>query len=121
MIPNSHLVKCKSHDQNAENNVQVILRWAIFDVLGFYPMNNHTNTTLRNIEYEKYNSETLSEIGYKLMDAGSTINVLTLCTSSRCPMPVKLTDRTPNVMPITIVGPAWENFDVRMTFDSISL
>jgi len=52
MISNSRLVKCKTHDQNTENDVQVILGRAIFDVLGLYPMNNHTNATLRDIEYE---------------------------------------------------------------------
>jgi len=73
MIPNSHLVKCKSHDKDTENNVQIILRRAIFAAFGLYPMNNHTNATLRDIECKKYNSETLSEIKYKLMDAGSVI------------------------------------------------
>lgn len=73
MISGSHLVKCKSHDQNTKNSVHVVLGWAVSDVLGPHPMNDHTNAALRDIEHKKYNSETLSEVQCQVMDASNVI------------------------------------------------
>lgn len=42
--------------------MKVILRWAVLGVLRFHPVDQGAEGTLRNVEHENDNSETLGDI-----------------------------------------------------------
>ena len=49
MITWVDLIESKTYNEQAEDSMEIILRWATGGVLGFDPMNESTKTTLGEI------------------------------------------------------------------------